>query len=146
MNNTEFGDKAYRHRLVFRKKMIFIPFAIAGFLALASFIVMLLWNALVPAIFHLGVITFWQAAGLLILCKILFGFGKGGSRGGAPWMRHKMERFGNMSPEDQQRFREQWRERCGKWGRHRGFGDWEQHGSTSRPVEEPSKPVEEKNV
>ncbi|MGN6638669.1 MAG: hypothetical protein ACTHJ8_07135 [Mucilaginibacter sp.] len=144
MNDTEFGNKAYRHGLGFRKKMIFIPFAIVAFLAVASFVVMLLWNALMPAIFHLGVITFWQAAGLLILCKILFGFGKGGPRGGAPWMRHKMERFKNMSPEEQQRFREQWHERCGKWGHRRNYGDWEQ-STPNKPAEDPAKATEEKN-
>jgi hypothetical protein len=43
----------------------------AGF-TLFTFIVMWLWNWLMPAIFHLGVITFWQSAGLLVLSKILF--------------------------------------------------------------------------
>ncbi len=34
---------------------------------------MLLWNLLMPAIFGLGKITFWQSAGLCILCRILWG-------------------------------------------------------------------------
>src|ERR1700761_5380417 len=112
MRDTEFGDRGFRYRSHFRKKMIFIPFLVIGGLALVSYIVMLLWNALIPDIFHLGVITYWQAAGILILSKILFGFGKGGHRGGAPWMRNRMERFKNMSPEEKERFKEQWRERC----------------------------------
>src|SRR3569833_912356 len=124
MKDKEFGDSAYRYRWQFRKKMIFIPFLVIGGLALVSYIVMLLWNALIPVIFHLTAITFWQAAGILILSKILFGFGKGGHRGGAPWMRHRMERFKHMSPEEQDRFREQWRERCGKWGDRRGRYGW----------------------
>jgi hypothetical protein len=104
---------------------------------------MLLWNALIPVIFHLTAITFWQAAGILILSKILFGFGKGGHRGGAPWMRNRMERFKNMSPEEQARFREQWRERCGKWGRHHGRYDWDQPAdNTAKPAEEAAKPTE----
>jgi hypothetical protein len=37
-----------------------------------SAVVMLLWNLLIPAIFGLKVITFWQAAGLFILSRILF--------------------------------------------------------------------------
>jgi len=142
MRDTEYGDRAYRRRFSFRKKMIFIPFLVVGGLALISYIVMLLWNALMPVIFHLGMITFWQAAGLLILSKILFGFGKGGHRGGPPWMRHRMEHFKNMSPEEQQRFREQWRDRCGKWGRHYGRPDWDQAaGDAAKPAEEAPKPM-----
>jgi hypothetical protein len=138
MRNAEFGDRAYRHRITFRKKMIFIPFLVAAGLALVSYIVMLLWNALMPDIFHLGLITFWQAAGLLILSKILFGFGKGGHhRGGAPWMRYKMERFKNMSPEEQDRFRAQWRERCDRWDGHADRHDW------WHKTEGPAKPAEE---
>jgi len=143
MRDTEFGDRAYRYRYSFRKKMIFIPFLVVGAAALFSYVVMLLWNALIPDIFHLGVITFWQAAGLLVLSKILFGFGKGGGRGGAPWMRHKMEHFKNMSPEEQQRFREQMRERCGKWGDRRGRHFWDEPVTTGpKPAEETPKPTE----
>ena len=106
--------------------MIFIPFLAAGALFLISYIVMLLWNNLLPDILHVSAITYWQAMGILVLSKILFGFGgHGGGRGGAPWMRHKMERFKNMSPEEQERFREEMRSRCGKWGRHRGSFDWD---------------------
>ena len=47
--------------------------------AALSAIVMLLWNLLIPEIFGLTVINFWQAAGLFILAKILFGgFGRRG--------------------------------------------------------------------
>jgi hypothetical protein len=110
-------------RIFYEKRAWFIPlipFAIAGFLALAGFIVMNLWNALIPVIFHLGVITFWQAVGIFILCKILFGFGRGGRGGGrGPWMRNRMEdRFKNMTPEEKERFKEQVKNyRCGDWGR-----------------------------
>ena len=45
-------------------------FAIA---AAFSAVVMLLWNWLMPAIFDLAVINFWQALGLLALARILFG-------------------------------------------------------------------------
>jgi len=129
MTNTDFENSAYKHRFSMRKKFIFIPFLIVGILALLSYVVMLLWNNLLPDILHVTAITYWQAAGILILSKILFGFGGPRGRGGAPWMRHKMERFKNMSPEEQQRFREEMRDRCGKWGRHRGF-DWDEPKTT----------------
>lgn len=144
MRDSEFGDRGYRHKTRFRAKMIFIPILAVGALALISYVVMLLWNALMPVIFHLTVITYWQALGLLILSKILFGFGKGGPRGGAPWIRHRMkERWRNMSPEEQERFREQWREKCHKWGSHHDHHGWGRPSElSSKPAEETQKPTE----
>lgn len=40
--------------------------------ALLAFFVMLLWNWLMPVIFGLKAITFFQAWGLFILCDLLF--------------------------------------------------------------------------
>ena len=103
----------------YRGRFIFIPLAVAAFLSLISFIVMNLWNWLVPAILHLGAITFWQAMGIFVLCKILFGFGKGGGPGKGAWMRHRMqEKFKNMTPEERDNLKSQFKERClHRWGR-----------------------------
>ncbi len=49
-----------------------LPFVLL-FLAVGSLVTMLLWNALLPAIFGLKAISFLQALGLLILTRILFG-------------------------------------------------------------------------
>jgi len=96
-----------------RKKFFLIPFGVAALLALISYVVMLLWNNLLPEILHVNTITFWQAMGIFILSKILFGFGKGS--GGGPWGRRNMvERFKNMSPEERRDFKEKMKERmCG---------------------------------
>jgi hypothetical protein len=128
-------------RIFFKGRFIFIPIAVAAFLSLISFVVMQLWNCLLPNILHVGVITFWQAMGVFILCKILFGFGRGkrgggwggGPWGGSPWMRQKMQdRFQNMTPEQKEKFKQKMRDRaCGPWG-HRDGGEhpfkqaWEQ--------------------
>jgi hypothetical protein len=143
MRDSEFGEHAYKHRTSFKKKMIFIPFIALAALAGISYIVMLLWNGLLPEILHTGAITYWQAMGLLVLSKILFsGFGRGG-RGGAPWMRNRMEHFKNMSPEERDRFREEMRSRCGKWGRHRGGFEWDQPaGNAEKPATGTANPVE----
>jgi len=42
-----------------------------GFVTLAIFVTMSLWNALIPQLFHGPILTFWQAAGLFLLSKIL---------------------------------------------------------------------------
>lgn len=76
-------------------------------------IVMLLWNALMPDIFHLPTISFWQALGLLLLAKILFS----GFRGGGPRRRMKerlSEKWMNMTPEEREKFKQDWGGRCGR--------------------------------
>jgi len=40
-----------------------------------AFPTMLLWNAVMPDIFGLGEIGFWQTVGLMLLARFLFGFG-----------------------------------------------------------------------
>lgn len=100
-----------------RKKFFLLPFGIAALLAIVSYIVMELWNNLLPEIIHVNTITFWQAMGIFILCKILFGFGKGS--GGAPWMRRKMEdRFKGMTPEEKQQFKEEMKHKMCGWKKH----------------------------
>jgi len=96
-----------------RRRWFFIgPAAIAG-LALVIFlggeIVKLLWNWLLPTLFGWREITFWQAFGLLALCRILFG-GFGGHRSYRSGIRRRMaerwaERWDRMTPEERERFR-----------------------------------------
>jgi Ca2+/H+ antiporter, TMEM165/GDT1 family len=85
-------------------------------ISLFGFIVMSLWNWLAPAVFGAHAITFWQALGILVLCKILFG-GFGPRHGPPAFMRHRMrERWARMSPEERERFREGLRNRCHRPG------------------------------
>src|ERR1700730_3651803 len=91
-----------------------LKFALFAALAVAvlSFVVMSLWNWLMPALFGLHQIGFWQALGLLILSKILFG---GFSRRPGPhmyWRGRMMERWEEMTPEEREKFREVMRGRC----------------------------------
>ena len=45
-------------------------------------LVMVLWNWLMPEIFGLGTITYWQGFGLVLLLRLLIGgFGEHGSKG-----------------------------------------------------------------
>ena len=107
-----------------RGKFIFIPFAIAGFVLLLGGAVMWLWNAVLPDLVHVSRIKYWQAVGLLALCRILFGnFGKGGGpRRGGPGMmgrggREMREKWMKMTPEERTHFKDEWRERCSNWKR-----------------------------
>ncbi len=99
---------------------LFIALAIVAVLVF-GYIVSALWNQLIPVLFHGPVITFWQAIGLLILSRILFrGFRFGGRGGwghrGSMWRKRWQEKMANMTPEEREKFREEWRRRCrGPW-------------------------------
>lgn len=100
-----------------RKRLLLIAplaiLAVIAFVALGGWIVMSLWNWLLPVLFGWRLITFWQALALLLLCRILFG----GFRlhGGGPRrsMRQRMaERWEQMSPEEREKHRAKY---C-RWG------------------------------
>lgn len=91
-----------------RKMMLIAPAAVAGmilFIALGGWIVQSLWNWLLPMLFGWRVLTFWQAVGLLALCRILFG-GFGMGRGG------RSRRCRHMSEEEREQFREMLRRKA----------------------------------
>jgi len=112
-----------------RKLLLFAPLAVLGMLLvgfIAGQLVMALWNWLLPSLFGWRVITFWQALGILALCRILFGgFGRHSSR--RHWgVRHRVgdrvgerfaermgERWDGLAPEERERFRERIRDRFG---------------------------------
>jgi hypothetical protein len=71
--------------------------------ALFGSIVQHLWNWLIPAIVGWHAITFWQAVGLLLLSKILFGGGFRG-RGNMRWRSRMGERWEKMTPEEREKF------------------------------------------
>jgi len=107
-----------------RKKLFFIvPAAIVGialFIVIGSELVKLLWNWLLPPLFGWREISFWQAFGLLALCRILFG-GLGMRGGSGSNMRRRMrermaERMENMTPEEREALRQRWAARCGFGG------------------------------
>jgi hypothetical protein len=82
---------------------------------LFGYLTMLLWNWIIPSVFNVNPISFWQALGLLLLSKILFGgFGgkSWGHRGGYQWKSRYYEKLSSMSPEDRDRFKAKLRE---KW-------------------------------
>ena len=86
--------------------------AVAAFSAL----VMCLWNWLMPAIFGLTLISFWQALGLLVLAKLLFG----GCHGWGMKHRHHShihKKWLKMTPEERKEFIEKHHHRF-----HHGFG------------------------
>jgi hypothetical protein len=84
-------------------------------LAALSAAVMLLWNWLLPEIFDLPAISYWQAAGLLLLSKLIFGFGRGHKSHPGPqkWKAYWASKWSHIPEEDKMKWKETFAE---KWG------------------------------
>jgi len=102
-----------------RKWIFFAPLAIVGMVVFAIIggeLVLHLWNWLVPSLLGLRTITFWQAIGILALCRILFGGIGGRPRYRSNFRRRMSERWQHMTPEDREKFRQGMRGGCGPFG------------------------------
>ena len=102
------------------KKVLMVLTMVIVALLVFGLLVMGLWNAILPDVLGVKLISFWQAMGILVLSKILFsGFGG---------FAHKKEQFKNrfrqkmrekwehMTPEEKIQFKEEWKNRCKGWG------------------------------
>jgi hypothetical protein len=139
--NEQFIRRGVRFRV--GKIIGIVILGIIGIFVFGS-IVMLLWNALIPEIFHLQQINFWQALGLLILAKILFSGFRGGPRAyGSRWKREALkEGWANMTPEQQEKFRQEWGRRCRK--PFAPDGRFDRAETPNRPAD-PAGPTEPKS-
>ncbi len=99
------------HRIVINRvthriaRILTIALMMAALFALLTFVVMRLWNWLAPAVFGWHQINFWQALGILLLSKILFGGFRGGWGHRGRWHRGMGERWEHMTPEQREKFR-----------------------------------------
>jgi len=98
-----------------KKIIIFLLFAAVVLLALGG-VVMLLWNAILPALLHVGTLSYWHAVGLLVLCKILFTSFSPGARNKRPFLSappaHIRENFMQMSQNEKVTFKQEFEKRC----------------------------------
>ena len=97
-----------------RRRFGFFPLLILMALALITFVVYWLWNNVLVTVTGVKTVTFWQAMGILVLSRILFGgfkFGRpaGGPNygGGHPWR----EKWNQMNAEERVKFKNEWRSR-----------------------------------
>jgi len=97
------------------KVLFFILVFVVVFSAL-SFVVMFLWNAILPEVTEVKPLNFWQAAGLLILAKILFGGFRGRKRRSGSWRNSKKNHWRNkwmeMNEEEREAAKLRWKEYC----------------------------------
>ena len=106
MFNNNFNKKKF-HPV----KILAITSMVVLFVGVAGGVVMFLWNTIIPDVTGWKPLTFWQAVGILILFKILFGgIGQGSGRHHrrrSRWreMRHKWK---NMNPAERKEMKEKW--------------------------------------
>lgn len=74
----QFSSKPKWMQIIFFSVLGLIAVTALGFLF--GYVIMLLWNALMPQIFGLPSIGYWQGIGLFILARILLGGFGGGSK------------------------------------------------------------------
>lgn len=99
-----------------QKIRFFIPLFFIAAVGLLGLVVQYLWNWLIAPTFSVTPFSYWQAMGLFVLCRILFGgfrFGPPSRGGGNPAFRQR-EKWMSMSDEERQQFKSQWEKRCGK--------------------------------
>jgi hypothetical protein len=80
---------------------------------IAGLAVMALWNWLAPELFGWRTVSFAQALGLLVLCRLLIGGLRGGVGGHLAWRARLAERLERMTPEEREKFRTGLHGRCG---------------------------------
>ncbi|HXB44650.1 MAG TPA: hypothetical protein VNV85_11355 [Puia sp.] len=96
------------------KKFLFIiPMVLLG-IGVFGGAVMLLWNNVLAVVLPIKIISFWQALGILVLSKILFGGFRGAYWGRHQWRQKMQQRWESMTPEEKEKFKQEWGNRCGQ--------------------------------
>ena len=101
-------------------KVLFFLGMAALFVLVLGNVIMFLWNEILAEATGVKTLSFWEAIGLFVLARILFGGFRFGPRRHRPWRKKYnkgkrwREKWMNMSEEERVTFKQQWRERCGK--------------------------------
>jgi Ca2+/H+ antiporter, TMEM165/GDT1 family len=108
-----------KRRFWFGKAVMILVFCTA-FVMLFSYIVMRLWNGILPDVLGVRMISFWQAMGILVLSKILFsgfgGFAHKKEQFKNRFRQRMLNKWENMTPEEKEKFKNEWKNRCRGWG------------------------------
>lgn len=94
------------------RRLVFVALFVLAVL-LAGGAVRLLWNGVVVPSLQAQPLSYWQALGLLLLCRILFGGWSRPQRWQPRGPGHRMQnKWASMSPEHRAQFRSHWKARC----------------------------------
>jgi energy-coupling factor transporter transmembrane protein EcfT len=101
------------HRVPRAMRVLIVAVLVFTVMFLVGWLVMSLWNWLLPALFGFKTIGYWQAIGLMVLSRLLFGgFRAMGSRSGDGHGRRFARRWERMTPEEREKFRQAMRQWC----------------------------------
>lgn len=94
-----------------RKKFMHLGMFIAA-IGVFTIVTMLLWNWLIPDLFSIQSINFWQTLGLLALTRLLFGCGRH-----MPYSHHHgmRKKWAKMTPEERKEFSQKFRHHNHFW-------------------------------
>ena len=103
-----------RNREKFRKWMPVFGVLFIGLVFATGWVVMSLWNAILPVVLGIKLISYWQAMGILVLSRILFGrIGFGGMhRRPGFGNRAFRDRFLHATEEEKEQMKEELEKRC----------------------------------
>ena len=93
-----------------KKPFLFILIPIG--IGLLVWVVMFLWNAILPDVIGVSTISYWQALGIFVLSKILFGGFKGGPSKRGRFRNKPTDKFMEMTDDQKASFKSEWRSRC----------------------------------
>ncbi len=77
-----------------------------------TLVVQQLWNFVIPEVFGVKAITYWQALALLVLSRILLGNFSPGRRPGIAQRGELRKKWLKMTAEEREKFKEEWKRRC----------------------------------
>jgi hypothetical protein len=99
-----------------------VKFVVFGLLmvVLLGLLTQFLWNFIMPDIFGLRVINFWQGLAMFVLAKLIFGFGGGGRSKWSGYRNHRWkhewaEKYSKLSPEERERFKQKLKDKWCSW-------------------------------
>ena len=96
------------------KKVIIVLF-FAGLMVALVWVVMLIWNAILPDVIGVREVNYWQMLGIIFISRLLFGGSKFGSKNHKSKKRSQWkEKFKNMTDEEKEAFKSEWRSRWDK--------------------------------
>ena len=111
-----------------RRRFLFAPVILIA-LAVFTAVTMLLWNNLMTSLFSLPVISFWQAMGLLILARLLFGGHRMHNRWhDNSWRRKWFKEISKLSPEERKAYFKRWQSQRHAWHSHHFADENSQEG------------------
>jgi hypothetical protein len=108
---------------LYKRRFVYFP-GIIVVIAILVLITMLLWNALLPELFHTPAINYWQAAGLILLARLLLGGIRGFHHHDHGAKKHFTKRWDEMKPEEREEAFRRFDQLRSEWRKRRfGFDD-----------------------